>query len=496
MSVFFFVLTYASAPTEFTGFDLWFLAFLFVVVFGVQILIARIFGRYQILQNLLLAGFATINILYLNLVLNEAFLNLPRYGQFLGLLVALFILFTFMNMMDEKPRIARALPTLFVLATAGVLLPTLFSAEAPPEILTEPGKTSSNNIRLVEFKTKPNVYFISFDSFVPKVLLQKHMGLETTPYHEVLDAHFHRFKNFFADRISTRRSLNSLLALDIEYFDETLENDTYNRFFPGLAPSPLFEVFKHNGYQTTTLFRSGYLGWNKGPHVDNYRIDRVYSKSGVCEFIRTKGIKVFTFLGYCALVKNDRFGSILMGPVVDDNLSGVDFLLNTMRDGLEKGVPQVLVAYVYSPGHTDKAYDHKNAGALKKYKRFYLDRSVETAEYLNRIVTFVAAEDPDAIIFIFGDHGPMLSRSTKVGEDDTFFYQDKFGVYGGIHPPDRCANSFSKPYNEDFMTPVQGAHMIIRCLSGGTDAFLKLEDYHLYEFKTNTHKRYENYLYE
>ncbi len=125
VSVFFFVLTYASAPGEFLPVDLGFLVCLMAIVFGVELLIAHLFVRYQTLQKLILAGFATINILSLNLILNAGFTDLPRFGQALVLLVALFILFTLMNTLDENPRIARVLTALFAFGTIGILAQTI-----------------------------------------------------------------------------------------------------------------------------------------------------------------------------------------------------------------------------------------------------------------------------------------------------------------------------------------------------------------------------------
>ena len=43
---------------------------------------------------------------------------------------------------------------------------------------------------------------------------------------------------------------------------------------------------------------------------------------------------------------------------------------------------------------------------------------------------------------------------------------------------------------------MQGMHMIIRCLSGGENAFIKLEDYRLQAKEIKGLDDYENYLYE
>lgn len=457
------------------------------------------FTRYRIVQNMILAGFATINIFYVNLVLNNGFLSLSGYAQGLSLLLGLFIIVTFMNIVDENPRVSRVLPALFVLAIAGILVQTLFSAAPIPTISTEQGKISAENIQAVDFKTKPNVYFISFDSMIPKVLLQKHLGLETTPYHEVLDNHFRRFKNFFADHSTTTNSLNSLLSLDTGHFSEVARGKTSSYFFPGLIPSPLFEIFKHNGYVTNTLYMSQYFGNKVGPHVDNYYYqENIWDAQwGVCEFIDIQGYKALTLMGYCSLVKSNMYQSFLEGLGLGlDQASLTDFLIDHMRAGLQNGIPQIFVAYLYSPGHTGNSFDKNNAKSFGEYRQAYLNNSEMTAEHLTNLVTFIANEDPEAIVYLFGDHGPYLSRNVSFDEDNVFYVQDRHGVYGGIHPRDRCAESFATPYNQDFVTILQGAHMIIRCLSGGKNAFLTLEDYRLPVSITKDEIRYEDYLYE
>lgn len=501
ISVFFFALTYSDAAAEFLDFDLVSIICLLAIVFGLEILIARLFTRYQIVQNLLLAGFTTINILYLNLVLSEGFMGLPKYGRLLSLLLSFFILNTFMNMLDNNVRIARVLPALFALGTVSVLMKSLLVVAHVPVLAIEPekGKTSAANIRIVDFKTKPNVYFISFDAMIPKVLLKEYLGLETTPYHEVLDTHFRSFKNVFADRAPTRRSLNSLLSLDMAHFSEAQQKNEAYYFFPGLIPSPLLEVFKHNGYETTTVYRSLYLGQEKGPYVDNYISQMVgwQMHLGVCEFIDVYGVRAPTFMGYCAIVKSDKFMRGIGRDLRSAQASQVDSLINQMRGGLKQRGPQFVLAYLSSPGHAKPSFNMQDDQSFNEYRQAYLAASKTTATHLNKIVNFISNEDPEAIVYVFGDHGPWMSNRVSIDKNATFFVQDRFGVYAGVYPSGRCAESFTTPYNKDFVTVSQGAHMIIRCLSGGENAFITLEDYHLPNKISNKEQyRYEDYLYE
>ncbi|MEJ2621830.1 MAG: hypothetical protein P8163_16715, partial [Candidatus Thiodiazotropha sp.] len=227
-----------------------------------------------------------------------------------------------------------------------------------------------------------------------------------------------------------------------------------------------------------------------------YRIDRLNSKTGACEFVNASGLKAFTFMGYCLLVQSEMLQASLRGPSVTKELNDIDYLIYSMREGLHRGRPQVFLGYIYSPGHTPLVFDKTDVEASEKYREFYRKASKEAAAYLNEIVTFIANEDPEAIVYVFGDHGPMVSRSDVFEEDGATIVQDRFGVYGGVYPPDRCSDFFDEPYNNQFMTVIQGAHMIIKCLSDGKSAFVKMDDYRLPNSIPKEYNRYENYLYE
>jgi hypothetical protein len=481
----FFALTYASGPDEFNTSDLYALGCLFPIVIGAQLLIAHFLIRPRFLQNLFLSGCATANILSVNLILNDAYTALPQFVWLLTVLLAVFILFSIMNMMDDYPRIAKVITIIVASAVIGIVAEAVVFSGKSLEATADPGKTSAKNIRLVDFKTRPNVYFIAFDALMPRVLVRKFLELETTPYHDFLDAHFRRFRNMFADIPSTIGSLNSLLAFDFNYY-KTIERRKWRYIFSGRIPSPLLEIFKHNGYTTNTLFQRPYFGeWHKkGPYVDNYFTDR---GNGVCEFLNEDFSK-FVFLGYCQLRTTKLFISLLKRLNLSNDLNEIDFLLANLRSGLDEGKPQMFLGYIFSPKHTPNAFDWQKTKHVREYRRTYLRNSSTTAEYFEQLITFISREDPSAILYVFGDHGAFTSRGAKMKDnDETLHFQGRSGIYGGIYPPDRCSEFLSEPYTENFTTVMQGAHMIIRCLTDGEDAFIA---------PINYQRRYEDFLYE
>ena len=490
VSVFFFSLTYSSAPTEFTYLDITGLTLLIVLILIFEVMLCYLIARSRIYKNIVLTIFTLVNIISLNLILNEYTLHLPAYIWYIGIVVFTFIIFTMMKIIDETHNGGKFLIGITTIALVGVLTIQTQSVDRISFKVSSEGKTSAENIKLVDFKIKPNIYMVSFDALIPQTILKKNLGLESVAYNEVLNQNFRSFKNFFADYTPTARSLSSLLALDKRYFLESMKSDSPNEFFRGVTPSPLFEVFSHNGYKTNTIYNSNYFGRIQGPYVDNY-----FSLNlGICEFLNNKSV---TFFGYCTIIESELFKSLMnrigLGSMLSIDVNPVKYLIENMRKGLKAKTPQIFLSYIWSPGHVP---GHEPGGLdLESYKKSYLERSKETASYIQQLVDFVSSEDPNAILYVFGDHGVWLSKFMKFEENKTFFVQDRFAIYGGIFPSNRCLNSFSKPYTDEFMTISQGGHMIIRCLTGGENAFVEQDIYRLPSRETKK-ENYEAYLYE
>ena len=126
-----------------------------------------------------------------------------------------------------------------------------------------------SNIQHVSFRDKPNLYFISFESLVPISLFSKHYGLDTSSFHDLFEANFRRFPNFFSDDTHTTGSLNMILALDKEIFLESHFKYRYN-LFSGVQPSPLLSILRNNGYETSSYYpHSALFGRHKGPYIDS-----------------------------------------------------------------------------------------------------------------------------------------------------------------------------------------------------------------------------------
>jgi len=495
LTLFFWADTFNSARTTFSYYDRFAISAITLTFLFIQILFLRALDskvRNGLVTNIAFGCIITFNAFSLSLAQMEKFIQGSLFFKTFMILVVVFITSSLLNMMDAIKRTRLLILSLILLPLAATSIRPIL-----PEITKlwiQPTSISSlENFKPVEFQRKPNVYIQFFDGLTPQSLSKKYMGLEKAQYHDVLSEKFYPFKNFFVNGVPSMNSINMFLALYKKYYDD-LSDERIELFgglafkthrkaelFQGNTESPLLKIFQQNGYETNTVFNTGFFGVKKGPYVDNYLVQQKFS---ACNYVH-QTTKRITFFGYCNLSTDPSINKLLNTQPM------IDFITDNFRKGLSKSKPQVFVSYIRTPGHTPLDYDHKKANALESYFTTRFKRtSKEATSNLKKIVEFVEKEDPSGLLYVLGDHGPWLSRQVAYKDDKEFFVQDRYGVYGGFFPPNKCQESFAKPYSRGYVTATQGIHMIIRCLSGGKNAFTELEDY------SHLEKSYSNYLYE
>ena len=408
-----------------------------------------------------------------------------------------------------------------------------------------------SNIRRIAFRETPNLYFISFEAMAPRALLEKHLGINDTLFHEVFDAEFRRFPNFFVNAVGTFHSLNMLMALDEDVYAGvgSAMSPRNASFFSGSLPSPLLRILRDNGYETSSLYLADYFGSSRGTHIDNYFIEPVRSgkrdsldfsiemstvrdgesctvtrevpDDDEIEIIRTGqyipgpgGGRIWEVDIYPALyglpaaiaavppwnpadtadrskswdVYFDEERSTLTyvrrqcGPA-DVDLpfflrvetmvgSEVGFLMDKLIDlGADK--PQFMIAHLHPPGHVASHFRYDDQDHFVQFRDKYIRESHVAGWYLKTIVEHLERNEPDAMLFVYGDHGPALSQGVPFDENPEFVVQDRFGVVGGVYPRDRCAGYFDAALQQGYMTVLDAVHAILGCLSGGQSALIR-----------------------
>lgn len=444
--------------------------------------------------SLACAAAIIFNVYCLRAVLIDDFAVLPMALHVVAVVGGTFVVYTLLSIIDDghlRPWSALAtvgLLSLLDLAPGLIAWQQLSYDELPS---TAAGSTTASpNIQLVEFKRKPHVFIVSFDALMPRSLARKHLSHSGFAYQDLLEAKFRTFPNMFADEVPTRRSLNALLALDPDYFYSLKKHWT---LFQGYTPSPLFQIFKSNGYTTNTVFRSNYFGHIKGPHVDNY----YFSKRALtlCEFI-DESTSVLTLFGYCRFVTS-RAGKYLQKRLSVAKPEQLSFLLDKYERAQKSGSPSIFVSYIYSPGHTGLNYRHTNKEMRENYPKKHAKKGIETANMIRKLVDYVDRQDGNAVLVITGDHGPWISRGISEKDDATFYIQDRYGIYGGIYPSNLCPSIMDQAQSGGFTTINTILRRLVQCLSGGQDPFVKDVDYRIREFTNKgLADRYEEYVYE
>ena len=415
--------------------------------------------------NALLAGVTLAGVTTAYLVHTDLWTTAPAIVTALCA-AAGFALIVAFRVIDDRPRAGAALS-----AAALVGLAAVIAGHAEPRVEAVSGDVS--NIRDVSLSETPNLYFISFDALVPRALLKKHLDVETTGFHALFDARFRRFPNLFANGSDTKQTLYTLLALDPrvhESQEAAVGFDT--RTFAGQHPSPLLGILRRSGYETSTLFQNTYFGRRKGHWVDNY----VYFEDRTLCSLLDETIRPWAFWGYCRWF---RHGGSSYAPIIE-RITSADI----------DGGPQFMMAHVMVPGHTPNVtYRYGDAAALADYRVHYLAAAERAAGSLDRIVRHVEA-DPDAILLVYGDHGMWVSKGVEFDDDPEFFVQDRFGVLGGVFPPDACAPWFDAAAAPGWMTLLDAVHAVLFCLSDGKGALVEPE------LVRQRYAHFEDFLYE
>ena len=434
------------------------------------------------------------------------------------------------------------------------------------------------------FQETPNLYFVSFDSMAPRALLEKHLGIENTRFHDVFAMEFRRFPNFFVNAVHSFNSINMLMSLDEHLFFSVRSSMSvrYASMFSGSIPSPLLRVLRDNGYETNALYNDTYFGYPKGPHIDNYFVNLVDGKrghdnldfyfdsvngrreGGVCtvkrelpdydigeirtgQFIPGEGniwaVELFLpltkpssatdtsperspadaveqptdalgdhvyssdfdlYLDESSLVyvrrqcEPEDVAPLFFLHVVPKDLQQGEFLLDKLTN-VSGDRPQFMIAHLYLPGHTQSYFRYEDQDHRDEFKSFYTRGSSAAAGYLQAIVDHLKRNDPRAILFVYGDHGPLLSRGIPFDEDPEFVVQDNFGALGGVYPRDRCAAYFDAAEQQGYLTVLDAVHAILGCLSGGQSVLVGPRQNRLGGFggvPLDSGYTYEGFLYE
>ena len=456
-----FATTYGADPHSFAAVDLVGIAALALSVNGILLAATAWFVRSRVVANALIAGTVLAALLTMHVVHTEI------YRDSATMLVALsgaayVVVFIGMHAIDDHPWAGVVLAAI-TLAGVGVALFRTHHERSPAPTVDQ------REIREITFQQRPNVYLVGFDGMTPAALLER-FDVERTPFHDLMSSRFRVFRNFFTSDVMTMRAYNALLTLDKHILDRYAAAFPSLRMFAGTHDAPLFRLFRRNGYEITTLYKNRYFG-SRGPYVDNHVTMR---SDAVCGQLDA-AIRDLSFYGYCAIgvwltkaAAVRTVGSMKVKSSASAEQRIVDRIVQ--RSGRER--PQLVLAHIDSPGHAGSHFDMRNQDDMAAFGARYLADIDYAAELLAQIVDHLEVHDPNAILFVFGDHGPVLTQGMDPSDDLPFYITDRYATIGGVFPSHRCASHLGPPADRaaDYTTTLDAMHGILRCLSGGRSA--------------------------
>ena len=456
-----FASTYTASATAFSAADLKNILALGGVVTAAFLLLtlriaflARSTGWVNAMLTLgTLASVGTAHVVHTELYLGGHWVVLILLSVAAG--AALFVAFRLMDEQREGGIVLSAV----ALAGLGIIVVDYWLNRDAPVF------GDATNIRELSFQETPNLYFISFDALAPRTLLNKHLQLETTDFHDLFEERFRRFPNLFVEATPTEHSLYTILSLDAAVYVSQLKSlrksesgRAPRNLFSGQKPSPLFSILRKNGYEITTIYRDPMFGKKKGPYVDNYITTY---KHTICNLLDPE-VRALSFWGYCLRIDleerswNDLSVERTAAPIMKVDVSGG---------------PQFVMAHLNYPGHVGRSFQRGNASSFETYRSAYLRRSNFAAGILDAIVRHLEENDPGAILLVYGDHGTQVARGLKFRDNPTLVVQANYGVLGGVYPREACAAWFDEAEAaQNHMTVLDAVHALLRCLSGGESA--------------------------
>lgn len=308
----------------------------------------------------------------------------------------------------------------------------------------------------VRLANRPNIHLIAIDSLLPDALAVKHMGIHARYQAVFAEAGATIVPNLFSSQSPTSQSLASVGRFaDPDY--------SGHHAFSGRVLQPLYYLFRHNGYRIAAGYSSGKKSFGaQGPYVDEYvntsGLARIFSESALCKHQSERG-RTFQLYGLCRWVtpleRHNRRG---WGQQVTEKIASKG------GDG-----PWLTFHYIYRLlGHSAMDFQSDSDEDLAEYVTFF-EKQQQTmmVPWARELIAQVHATDPNAIVFVFGDHGPYLSRSITQADNPTFYAQDRFGIFGAVLPTTQpcAAAEHLTHYADPYATPSRVLAGVIRCLA-------------------------------
>ena len=228
-------------------------------------------------------------------------------------------------------------------------------------------------------------------------------------------------------------------------------------------------LMKTNGYETNFYHYDTYFG-EKGIYLDNLYINdkQLLSSTGLCQSTNNIQRKFF-LMGAC------NEGSFIEGIMgyMGYRVGVYEWPKITIPLAIDRSSksdsPNINILFFYRPiGHVPAVFDYNNEQQLEDYKKTYSHHSVLAKELLEEIRNQILNNDPKALVVVFGDHGPFLSKGLDCSkqENKTFCIHNTYAANVSVlKTNNRCSSEYKSFIRGNVITPSEIVFSKLSCLS-------------------------------
>lgn len=314
-------------------------------------------------------------------------------------------------------------------------------------------KKLSPELRSINLKEKPNIYFILADGYGSLAYMREH-DIDVSPLTNYLSNNgFRLYDDTYSNYQPTTSAMGAILNMEHHHYrlNENLVNFSevtkQSRVIIG-GENNVAHILRKNGYSIQYIHQSTYL------LLQGCSADSCFPSNNRFAGIRIVLGKVF---------RKYQIKSKTLGEMQQQVMKLMDDSENT---------PRFQYIHALTPRHASlETLRHANCDETKEVQK-YASRVAKAGEYLQEQIRDIIGRDPSAIVVIAGDHGPFISRkcSFKSYINTLSEYRDRAGSLMAI----RWSKNYNGKYDDRIISGVNLFRYVLASLAEDETPLVKM----------------------